>query len=229
MISEAAVTRPATVNDVLSRDEIRALIAPSDAAGFAAVLTSWGIIAGTFAALAHFPHPVTFVLAVVVLGGRQLGLAVLMHDASHGSLFRTRWLNETFADWVCAKPVWNDVARYRRHHLAHHAHTGTDLDPDRCLAEPFPVMRASLLRKLLRDALGATGLKRIVGLLAMDLELIAYTVTTEVQRLPRRPLHEHLAAGCATSPASRRPTRRSPALWRSAGTRGCTRRGSSPS
>jgi fatty acid desaturase len=189
------VPRPATANDVFSRDEIRALVAPSDAAGLRAVLTSWGIIALAFAALARFPHPVTFVAAVAVLGGRQLALGVLMHDAAHGSLFRTRWLNEVFANWACARPVWNDVARYRRHHLAHHAHTGTTLDPDLCLAAPFPVTRASLGRKLLRDALGVTGLKRVLGLLAMDLELITYTVTPEVKRLPLRPLHEHLAAG----------------------------------
>lgn len=187
--------RPTTPNDLLTRDEIRALIAPSNAAGFRAVLFTWAIIALTFAALARFPHPVTFVAAVVVLGGRQLALAVLMHEAAHGSLFRTRRLNEVFADWVCAKPVWNSVANYRRHHLAHHAHTGTELDPDRCLAAPFPVTPASLARKLLRDALGLTGLKRLLGLALMDLELIAYTVTPEVRRLPRRALFEHLAAG----------------------------------
>jgi fatty acid desaturase len=189
------VPRPTTANDLLSRDEIRALIGPSDAAGFRAVLTSWAIIALAFAALGRFPHPITFLAAVVVLGGRQLALGVLMHDASHGSLFRTRWLNEVFASWVCARPVWNDVARYRRHHLAHHAHTGTELDPDRCLAAPFPVTRASLARKLARDALGVTGLKRVIGLLLMDLEIIAYTVTPETRRLPLRPVREHLAAG----------------------------------
>jgi fatty acid desaturase len=189
------MARLTTANDVLSRDEIRALTAPSDAAGFRAVLTSWGIIALTFAALARFPHPVTFVVAVVILGGRQLALAVLMHDAAHGSLFRTRRLNEVFADWVCARPVWGHVARYRKHHLAHHAHTGTVLDPDRSLAAPFPVTRRSLARKLLRDAIGVTGVTRIVGLLAMDFEIIAYTVSTETRRLPRRPLRKHLAAG----------------------------------
>ena len=78
-------------------------------------------------------------------------------------------LNEVFADWVCAKPVWGDVARYRKHHLAHHAHTGTALDPDRCLADPFPVTRASLARKLLRDAVGITGLKRVLTRIAARL------------------------------------------------------------
>lgn len=189
------MARITTANDVLSRTEIRALTTPSDAAGFRAVLTSWSIIALTFAALERVPHPATFILAVVILGGRQLALAVLMHDAAHGSLFRTRRLNEVFADWVCARPVWSDVARYRKHHLTHHAHTGTPLDPDRSLATPFPVTRASLARKLLRDAVGVTGLTRVIGLLAMDLEFIAYTVSTETRRLPRRPLREHLAAG----------------------------------
>ena len=219
--------RPTTANDLLTRDEIRALVAPSDAAGFRAVLTSWGIVALTFAALARFPHPATFVAAVVVLGGRQLGLAILMHEAAHGSLFRTRWLNEVFADWACARPVWNDVARYRRHHLAHHAHTGTELDPDRCLAAPFPVTRASLARKLLRDALGVTGAKQVLGLLAMDLELIAYTVTPEVRRLPRRPVRQHLAAGARNSRGGAGDQRS--ASGRRSGppaTGGCTPRGS---
>jgi fatty acid desaturase len=189
------MARITTPRDVLTRDEIRALTAPSDAAGFQAALASWTIVALAFGVLARFPHPITFVLVVVVIGGRQLGLAVLMHEAAHGSLFRTRRLNEVFADWVCAKPVWGDVARYRRHHLAHHAHTGTALDPDRCLAEPFPVTRVSLARKLVRDAVGITGLKRVIGLLAMDFEVIAYTVTPEVKRLPRRPIGEHLRAG----------------------------------
>ncbi len=189
------MARTSALNELLTREEIRALIQPSDAAGFRAVLTSWGIIALAFAALARFPHPATFVAVVIVLGGRQLALAILMHDASHGLLFRTRWLNDTFAQWVCAKPVWADVVRYRRHHLAHHAHTGTEQDPDRSLAAPFPVTRASLARKLLRDAAGITGVQRVVGLLAMDLEILAYTVTADVRRLPRRPIGEHLAAG----------------------------------
>jgi fatty acid desaturase len=189
------MARKRSVREILDRDEIRALTTPSNAAGFAAVLTSWALIALAFAALARFPHPITFVLAVVVLGGRQLGLAVLMHEASHGSLFRARWLNDVFADWVCGKPVWSDVARYRKHHLSHHAHTGTPLDPDLGLATPFPITRASLARKLLRDAFGVTGAKRVVGQLAVDLELIAYTVSSEVKPLPRRPLGEHLRAG----------------------------------
>ena len=60
-------------------------------------------------------------------------------------------LNDVVTDWLCARPVGLDVARYRQHHLAHHAHAGTERDPDRSLVEPFPVSRASLVRKFARD------------------------------------------------------------------------------
>ena len=42
------------------------------------------------ALFAWWPNPFTFVLAVMVIGARQLGLAILMHDAAHGLLFADR-------------------------------------------------------------------------------------------------------------------------------------------
>src|SRR5262252_7063791 len=103
---DAAITR---ATDLLTHEEIRSYTRRSDLQGLRAVLVTWSLIAGSFAVLAWLPHPVTFVIAVVVLGGRQLALAVLMHEAAHGTLFRTRWLNDVFASWVCARPVWSDI------------------------------------------------------------------------------------------------------------------------
>ncbi|MBZ0237835.1 MAG: fatty acid desaturase family protein, partial [Deltaproteobacteria bacterium] len=143
--------------DLLTRDEIRAFTRRSDAAGALAIAWSWLVIAGCFAALALVPHPLVFVGAVVVLGGRQLALAIAMHEAAHGTLFRTRWCNDVLADWLCARPVWSDTARYREHHLGHHAHTGTERDPDLGLALAEPMSRGSLARKLLRDVSGLSG------------------------------------------------------------------------
>jgi fatty acid desaturase len=179
----------------LSRDDIRALTRPSNLAGAYAVASIWLVIAATLVALARWPHPLTFALAVVVLGGRQLALAVAMHDAAHGTLFRTRWLNDHVADLVCAAPVWSDTARYRRHHLAHHAHTGTERDPDLSLALDKPMSRGSLARKVARDLLGSTGLKRVVGLLLIDLELLAFDVSGRARRLPYRGFAVHARAG----------------------------------
>ena len=178
----------------ISRDEIRALTRTSNLAGALAVAWCWLTTAGCFAALIVWPHPAVFVAAVIALGGRQLALAVLMHDAAHGTLFRTRWLNEQLADWLCARPVWSDTARYRRHHLRHHGHTGTERDPDLGLALAKPMSRRSLRRKITRDLLGASGVRRVIGLLAIDAELLVYDVGGSIRRAPRRSLAYHARA-----------------------------------
>lgn len=180
--------------DILAREEIRAFTQRSDFAGAFAIVWSWLVIVGCFAALALVPHPAVFVAAVIVLGGRQLAFAVTMHEAAHGTLFRTRWCNEVLTDWLCARPVWADVARYRAHHLAHHAHTGTDRDPDLGLALIEPMSRGSLVRKLVRDITGASGLRRVIGLLAIDAELLQYDVGGGPRRGPRRSPGYHLRA-----------------------------------
>jgi fatty acid desaturase len=61
--------------------------------------------------------------------------------------------------WLCAYPIWADASIYRPYHLQHHAHTGTERDPDLGLVAPFPITRGSLRRKLWRDLSGRTGLK----------------------------------------------------------------------
>ncbi|HTL36749.1 MAG TPA: fatty acid desaturase, partial [Kofleriaceae bacterium] len=91
-------------------------------------------------------------------------------------------------------PVWSDTARYRVHHLGHHAHTGTDRDPDLGLALAEPMSRGSLVRKLLRDVTGLSGLRRVLGLLAIDAELLAYDVGGSPRRAPVRSAGHHVKA-----------------------------------
>jgi fatty acid desaturase len=172
-------------SQIFAREELAKLTARSDAAGAWAVGSTWAVIGATFAVLARWPHPATFAVAVVVLGGRQLALSILMHEAAHRTLFRTRWCNDVFADWTCARVMWNDVARYRAHHLKHHAHAGTELDPDKSLVDAFPTTRRSLARKLLRDLTGITALRRIVGLVLMDAGVLVYSVAGDARRRPR--------------------------------------------
>lgn len=133
--------------EVFTPEEIRALTERSDAAGWWTLLSTWAGIAAIFTMLAMWPNPLSFLLAVILLGGRQLALAILAHEAAHRTLFRTRALNDRLGDWFGARLIWNDVARYREHHRRHHAHTGSDADPDMSLVRPFPTTRRALLKK----------------------------------------------------------------------------------
>lgn len=124
------------------------------------VLTNWTLVFAAMAMVARWPNPLTILVALFVIGARQLGMAVVMHEAAHRTLFRNRKLNDWVGNWLAAYPVWAEVAPYRRYHLAHHAKTGTQEDPDLGLAAPFPITRSSFKRKVWRDLSGQTGWKQ---------------------------------------------------------------------
>jgi fatty acid desaturase len=109
--------------------------------------------------VAMWPNPLTVVLALFGIGGRQLGLAVLMHEAAHRTLLADKKWNDRAGNWLCAYPVWTDIHPYRAYHLQHHAKNWTKDDPDIGLVLPFPITRASLRRKIWRDLSGQTGRK----------------------------------------------------------------------
>ncbi|MCE8006079.1 fatty acid desaturase family protein [Aestuariivita sp.] len=155
----------------LTTDEIRPLAERSDLMGAWLVLHCWGVIALSIAIFAWFPNPLTFVLAVVLIGSRQLGLAILMHEAAHNALFKTRRLNEFVGEWLCGRPILAELAAYRHYHLTHHRFTQTDKDPDLALSSKFPTTHASLRRKFLRDLTGQTGVKQLVGQIMMSIRL----------------------------------------------------------
>ncbi len=173
------------LSDMFSKEEIARLTARSDLMGWSALLFTWGVIALVFVALARWPNPLTWLVAFIILGGRQLSLAILMHDASHGTLFRSKWLNDVLADYMCGSPLGIDLKRYRKHHLTHHVKTGTEFDTDRSLTEAFPTTPASLARKFARDLSGISGIKREIGLMMMHLGLVQWTVASEIVKLPQ--------------------------------------------
>ncbi|MEM1113023.1 MAG: fatty acid desaturase family protein [Pseudomonadota bacterium] len=146
-------------SDYLSREEISALTARSDARAWVLLLGNWAAIIAIFALAAAFPHPLVILLALPLLAGRQLGLAVLMHDAGHGTLFRSARLNALLGQYACALPIFNDQPSYARGHLEHHRKAGTAEDPDLPNYQAYPIGQASFRRKMWRDLSGQTGLK----------------------------------------------------------------------
>ncbi|MGE4234435.1 MAG: fatty acid desaturase family protein [Bacteriovoracia bacterium] len=173
-------------SSALTKEEIKSLTRLSNSKGFQAVLTTWFLIAGSFALCIYYPSILSYGVALVILGGRHLALAILMHDASHYSLFRTRWMNDFFGKWFCAYPTWQDLKRYRVHHMSHHKFAGSNKDPDLALVAPFPVSKKSLVRKLIRDIVGISGLRRIYGIVLMDIGRIQYTVSSDVVWLDQK-------------------------------------------
>lgn len=162
-MSEPLQAEAPSWRDALSREDIQALLRPSDWRSAVSVGLDWGLVCAALGLVAAWPHlptlPLAIVLALFVIGARQLGLAVLMHEASHRSLFSSRRVNDFVGSWLCAYPVWSDLRAYRAYHLQHHARTGTAEDPDLGLVRPFPITPASLRRKVWRDLSGRTGWK----------------------------------------------------------------------
>ena len=142
---------------LLTQEQKRKVCRHSDMRGLWLVAHAWLVIGGSMAMVALWPNVFTFIAAVVLIGARQLGLAVLMHDAAHHALCRTPALNNFLGQWFCAFPVISDVKAYRRYHLKHHANTQQEDDPDLVLSAPFPITRRSLWRKIVRDLTGQTG------------------------------------------------------------------------
>lgn len=105
----AALTRSAQLPDLLR-----------------AAAQDWLVILACWAAMAAGPAWL-LPLGVLVVAGRLQALGVVLHDACH--LRRTagpawRWL-----EWVAGYPITTTLAGMRYHHLRHHRHNGTALDP----------------------------------------------------------------------------------------------------
>ena len=165
----ATPTRMLDPRRVLSPEERRELVRIVPLRSWITIVVNWAIVFAAMAAVARWPNPVTVVLALFVIASRQLGMAVVMHEAAHFTLFKNARLNDWAGNWLAAYPVWSDVLPYRAYHLVHHAKTGTAGDPDLGLVTPFPITRASFRRKVWRDLSGQTGIKQAIAVFRRDL------------------------------------------------------------
>ncbi len=158
----------ALIREVLAPDERKALLRIDARASAWMVASNWLLIFAAMALVAWRPNPLTIVLALFVIGARQLGMAIVMHEAAHRTLFADRRVNDWVGNWLAAYPVWAEVAPYRAYHLVHHTRTGTDEDPDIGLSAPFPITPASMRRKVWRDLSGQTGWKQARAVFRRD-------------------------------------------------------------
>jgi fatty acid desaturase len=154
--------------DALTLAERRELLRINPWRAWLSLLTNWALIFAAMALVAWRANPLTVVVALLLIGARQLGLGIIMHEAAHRTLFANRRLNDWVGNWLAAYPIWLEIQPYRNYHLVHHAKTGTAEDPDLDLAAPFPISRGSFRRKVWRDLSGRTGWKQAKLLFLRD-------------------------------------------------------------
>jgi fatty acid desaturase len=143
----------------IPKSRVKALAKRSDLWGAWVTLHVWGVMALAVVAYILVPNPFVFAAAFMVIGSRQHGLAILMHDAAHGVLFETKALNEFVGRFLLGAPYGGDLYAYRHYHLKHHRYTQSEDDPDLPLSAKFPTSKASLRRKFFRDITGQTFLR----------------------------------------------------------------------
>ncbi|MFP6598603.1 MAG: fatty acid desaturase family protein [Candidatus Hydrogenedentota bacterium] len=145
--------------DVMSNEEIRSFSRQSNARALWMLSFNWAMIIAIFTMVAVWTNPVTIILAIILMGGRQLGLAVIMHECGHGSFFK-KWSHNTFAgQWLAAAFIYNNAKGYRISHGKHHRSGGTIDDPDLRNYQDYAVEKKSFARKVFRDLTGMTGFK----------------------------------------------------------------------
>jgi fatty acid desaturase len=178
-----AVAARVSPKDFFTPAEWAVLARRSNWRGLALVAHCWAVIGAAWAMAIVWPA--TIPLAIVIIGARQLGLAILLHDAAHGALHPNLEVNDWVAEWLCG----GGVVAYRNYHLQHHKFAQQAEDPDLVLSAPFPISRDSLRRKIVRDLTGQTWFKQRFGRLTGQLkarkagEAVAPILAAEAVRL----------------------------------------------
>ena len=189
--------KAANPRQIFGADDWKAITAVSPWRGGWLIVHSWLIVAiaafgGTAAWNYHWLAGLTATpLVLAILGGRQLGLAILMHDAAHGLLHPTRKFNNWLGEWPSGAAVGSDLQSYRAYHLTHHRFTQQPEDPDLGLSAPFPTSRSSLWRKVLRDLTGRTFFKQR----SSQFRMAARGVRAMLQSTPTMPAKRSTIAG----------------------------------
>jgi fatty acid desaturase len=163
MMSAVKAANPKTI---FAPDDWAAITTVSRWRGIGLVIHAWLLVAlAAFGAAWAWEYHWALGLAVTpcalaIIGGRQLGLSILMHDAAHGLLHPDRKWNNWLGQWPTGAATGSDLHAYRAYHLTHHRYTQQPEDPDLSLSAPFPTSKASLTRKVIRDLTGQTFFKQ---------------------------------------------------------------------
>jgi fatty acid desaturase len=102
-------------------------------------------------------HWLAVLAAVPVMGLLQNRLFILHHEAAHRLLFSNRRVNDLVGINLCGWLAFGTGGHgYRRGHANHHRDEFGPKEPDFLLYSLYPITKASMRRKLLRDISGVS-------------------------------------------------------------------------
>jgi len=142
----------------LSGEELRELRRVDDRRSLGAVCRILLGLVLCFVALGAFAHPVTWVLAFLLIGGLQHHLLILQHETLHYILFTSRRANEIVghvSSWLIGFRL-----DYRAIHLRHHKALGEAGDPDLANYVNYPNRAGYVLMDLLRNISGLAAVRQ---------------------------------------------------------------------
>ena len=136
----------------LAPDDLRALRRVDNLRSLGAVCRILLGLVLCFVALRQLPHPATYVVVFLLIGGLQHHLLILQHETLHYILFTRRGANEIVghvSSWLIGFSMG-----YRTIHLRHHKALGQDEDPDLFNYVNYPNRASYVLVDLLRNLSG---------------------------------------------------------------------------
>jgi fatty acid desaturase len=142
----------------LPRKELKALLRRRDAPALRYVVGHLALIGATGALVALTWLTWWMPLAMFVHGITLVFLFAPMHECTHGTAFKTRWMNSTFAT-LCGLVLMRPALYFRYRHAAHHSYTQ---DPAR---DPDQVAMPDGLKGYLGEVFGMEFWPKVVGTL----------------------------------------------------------------
>ncbi|MGH9016709.1 MAG: fatty acid desaturase [Acidimicrobiales bacterium] len=107
----------------------------------------------------------SYLIAFALMGPMYTRFAILMHESAPKLLFTNKRVNDWVGTWLIAYPAFTPIQLYRRGHFAHHREEFGPEEPDLAFYGGYRCDRATLRRRLWRDAVGISGWKNFVALL----------------------------------------------------------------
>jgi fatty acid desaturase len=131
------------------------------------LVKTWAIIITAVAGALAIDHWLATVLAVLIVGTRQMVLGLLLHEQVHRLGLRFKW-GDTVANLLAVYPLLaTTVEDYSEVHLRHHRHFMTERDPDflrkRGAEWEFPMPLTRIMKIVASDLTGLNTVKLIKG------------------------------------------------------------------